>query len=288
MSRLDDESTRLSAELRDELAANDVRRAVDPRYVPVRFSRLRQLARSALHYWHACQEFDNDSAAKKLGRGVHAKVLNQPVAIWDGVTDSGRARPRNGKDWEAFKAANAGAEILNGKENAAAEAINQAVRRHPRAAELLYAAGTQHELQVDWTFEGRRCSSRLDAYRRGGVLLDLKGARDGDPVRFARTAYWSHYHAQLAFYRAAVVSLGHPAPACYLLVVENVAPHPVTVMPVAERALEAGLALCSTWMERLRGFEAANQWPGYAQADVLFDLPDDGMGAFFASEDVDP
>lgn len=263
----------MPAELADELKAPE-RRLIDPRSLPVRFSRLRHIARSAAHYYAACQGDTGDSAARRAGRAAHALTLGTPLAVWDGVTDSGRARPRNGKEWNAFKEAHKGAEIVNGKERDHAQAVADAVRKHARAAELLYHRDTKLEHEVVWTYRnGRRCVSHLDAYRPGVFVADLKCLRDGNPASVQRTAIWSYYHAQLACYVEAAEALGHPTPKPYLIVVENTAPFPVTVMPVAADALEAGRALLASWFAKLAACEAAGAWPGYAQDDVELTMP---------------
>lgn len=252
---------------------------VDPRSLPVRFSRLKHIERSGLHYHHACQGDGPDTDARKAGRAAHALTLGQEVAIWKGLTASGSTRPRTGNDWKVFKASNHGREIVNEKELAKAQAIADAVKRHPRAAAMLYHPDTKHELEVAWTYRnGRRCVSHFDAYRPGVMVADLKCLKDGNPTSVQRSAIWSYYHVQLATYVEAAESLGHPTPKPYLIVVENIEPHPVTVMPLAPDALEAGRALLATWFSKLAACEAANSWPAYAQDDVELTLPPSAGG----------
>lgn len=274
-----------------DISAPNVRRLIDPRSLPVRFSRLRAMHRSALHYLDACQGDSGDTLARKLGRGAHALVLGQPVVVWSEKTATGRARPRNGKDFDAFVTANPGAEVLSSKEYAQARGMADAIRRHDRASEIIYGPGTllEHELLWDHPL-GRACSSHLDIYRPGVLVADLKCVRDASLDRFSRVAIWSHYHAQLAFYAAAAESVGHPVRDAYIVAVENVAPYAVTVRPLTPRALEAGRIQCEIWMSQLLACEAAGEWPGYAQSDVELDLADDAIGgfAFIPDDDNDP
>jgi len=252
--------------------------SVDPRSIPVRFSRLRALARSPLHYLHACQEDSPDTLARKLGRGAHALVLGQPVALWAGTTDSGRAKPRAGAVWDDFAAAHAGAEILNETEFRQARAINEAIRNHPIASEMIYGPNTLLEHEVNWTYRGRACQSHLDIYRKGSFVADLKTCRDSSPAKFGRTAFFDAYHAQLAFYVMAAEALGHPTPDAYVIAVESAPPNAVTVMRLSAYALEAGRAQCLVWLEQLLACEAANEWPAYSQSIVELEVPD-MMGA---------
>lgn len=269
----------MSAELAGELAEGDRELIVDPRTIPVRFSRLRQLARSAMHYWHACQgKDDNDTEAKRLGRAAHAIALGgKRIAIFTGAVFQGKTYKgaKTGAWWDHFRKENADQEIVTPGEYAKAKAIADALRRNPRAEEMLYTGGTELELEVDWLWlRGRHCQSHFDAYRKGVFVADMKGARDAAIERFGRTAIWSNYHAQCAFYVTGAEQLGHPTPDAFLLVVETGAPNVVTVRRLTPRAIEAGRVQCRAWFEQLLGFEDSNQWPGYADDVVDLDVID--------------
>lgn len=274
---------RMSAELASELADSNrklVKAPVDPRTIPVRFSRLRAMSRSALHYWQACQDDRKDTAAMKLGRAAHAVVLGTGIAVWDGVTESGRAKPRNGKVWEAFKAGAAGKEILNAKEFAHAQAIAHAITRNKRMADMLYTGGTKLEHEISWKYIGRDCASHLDAYRPGDFVADLKLVKDGQPARFDRVALHSFYHAQMACYVEAAERIGDPTPDAFLLVVEHEPPFAATVRPLDAEVVEAGRRLFRLWFEKLLTHEAANDWPGYSDVDVPLCMPADPLERF--------
>ena len=268
----------MSAELASELSENNRELVTDPRTVPVRFSNLRHIARSALHYWYAVQEGkrDEDTEAKRLGRAAHAIALGgRRIAIFKGAVFNGKEYKgaKQGAWWDHFKKENAGNEIVTPGEYEKAKAIADALRRNPRAAEMLYEGGTELELEVEWTWlRGRKCLSHFDAYRKGVFVADMKGARDGALERFGRQAIWSAYHAQCAFYVTGAEELGHPTPDAFLLVVETGAPHVVTVRRLTPRAVEAGRRQCRAWFELLLGYEASNEWPGYSDAIVDLDV----------------
>ena len=264
---MNEEVERLSAELRDELADSSRRRIVDPRTVPVRFSRLKRFGQSAAHYRAACQWDDDETLAKRIGSGVHALVFNQPLVVWP--------QRRQGNAWKAFEEANAHRVILNDTEHHQALAVANAIRRHPIAADLLFA-GTTLEQRLSWSIGGRACQGTPDAFNARRVV-DLKTARTSEPDRFTRQATWMHYHAQLAWYQDGIGLSGRPRPEeCYLVAVESSAPHPVTVLKLTERALEAGRRLNRLWWERLMVCEAANEWPPYAQSVIDFDVQEAG------------
>jgi hypothetical protein len=261
----------------DDLDENDFgepsEQPIDPRTLPVRFSRLKAMARSPLHYWQSCQFADDDSLARRLGSGVHALVFDQPHAVFTG-------KVRRGKAWDAFKAAHDGKALMNTREHRKARAIADAILRHPVAHDLLFGAGAVIEQPIDWSWLGRACSSRPDSIAAVRIT-DLKSTASSEPSEFTRQALRMHYHAQLAFYELAkqwrdgvpAEPRGH-----YLIAVEQKLPHAVTVFRLTQAALEVGMKLCRVWFERLLTCEKSNDWPEYV-ADVWpLDVPDDEGG----------
>lgn len=259
-----------SAELALLLDAADRKEPIDPRSVPVRFSRLKEMSRSPLHYWNAVQEDKDDSLAMRIGRGTHAMLFGQPVVQWTGKT-------RNGKVWDAFAAEHAGKEILNNSEWAAASGMAEAVRNHKLAAELLFAADTELERTIEWDLGGRKCTSRPDARRGSNVLIDLKSTRCSEPRKFSRDAQFMGYHAQFSFYGEAIRRETGAAPEHnFIVAVESKRPYVVTVLEVTKRAIAEGEKCWRLWWERLAVCEAADSWPGYTQTIEQFDVADDG------------
>lgn len=262
----------LGRELAATLEANEAERAfVDPRTIPVRFSNLKHIARSPLHYLDAVQLDRDDTLAMRLGRGAHAMVLGLPVVKWTGKT-------RQGKAWESFRREHeaAGAEILNRGEWAKAEGIANAIRRHPIAAPLLFE-GTTLEGTIEWEWLGRKCTSRPDSRRPGKIVTDLKTTQCAEPERFSRDAMYRGYNAQLAFYGLAdACSTGKVPDDLYVVAVESKRPYAITVLRIDDNARLQGEKLCRLWMERLLTCEASNHWPAYTDAIATFSVPSDG------------
>lgn len=283
----------MSAELAQELAENNRELEIDPRKVKVRFSRLRQISRSGLHYWHSVQEDknENDTASRRLGRAAHAVALGgAKIALFGPGTFQGKAYKgaKTGAYWDDFKKKNKGKEIVTAKELKKAEAMARALERNPKVRDMLYTGGTQLEHEVEWEWlNGRPCQSHFDAYRKGEFVADVKTARDGEPGRFSWSAIRSGYHAQLAFYVEACERMGHPTPEPYIMVVENAPPYPVTLMHITPKALEAGRRMCRAWFEQLLAYEDANEWPAYTENTVELDIPDDFDERFVVEADDD-
>jgi hypothetical protein len=262
---MDSAAVALTGELSDELEQNSKPVHVDPRTVPARFSTLKQFSVSPLHYWHASQNEWEETLSMRLGSGAHAMLFDQPFAVYPGPV-------RNGKVWTAFEQEHAGQLILIRSEVTKAEAMAKALRSHSTAMRLLFT-GTQIETRIDWSWQGRAFRSTPDATGRTH-LVDLKCLRSADPEAIKWQSRKMFYHCQAAMYRRALNSDGqHHIKECYLVVVENKAPHPVTVLRFTNTALEAGDRTTSAWLADLLACEARGSYPGYVETIVDLDLP---------------
>lgn len=274
---MDDDAERMTAELADELASNE-RRVIDPRGVPVRFSHLKAMAQSPAHCFNAFQESERrETLAIRIGSGVHAMLFGQPVVRWEG-------KVRNGKVWDAFKAAHAGAAILTRKEWARAEAIAASVRRNEHAARLLFGPATLREQTIHWEQLGRARRSTPDV-RAPHYVVELKSTRCAEPGRFCRDATFRGYHAQMVDQLAAVeYETGIRPEKAYVVAVETLPPYVVTVLELTPRALDRGSQLCRLWLERLLVCEQANHWPAYCESIDVFDVADDDLELTFGDD----
>jgi len=251
---------------------------IDPRSLPCRYSALKQFAVSPLHYWHAMQDQYEETLSMRLGSGCHAMLFGTPYVVWEGKT-------RNGKAWDAFKAIYAGTLILSRSEERKARAMCDALRRSELAMSVLFGPGMVHEQRIDWTWNGRAYRSTPDAApTKRGPLGDLKCLRSARPEDVMWQSKKAHYHAQAALYEKALATKGVEVTGSYLVVVENKAPHPVTVLRFTPAALEQGERSLVLWDEQRRACESANEFPGYAQSVVDLDLPGEGDELVFGDD----
>jgi len=235
---------------------------------PIRYSHLRAIARSPMHYRAAVEAPREQTPAMRMGTIVHGLVLGGDTGpvIYEGE--------RRGKAWADFAAAHEGRDIVTSSEVARAVPIVDAVLADPVAGPLLRAEGARREERLTWTFDDLPCQGTPDSWDpETGILLDLKTCSDASPRKFASHAWSYSYHAQLAWYAHALTLAGHTVRECLLVAVETSAPYGVTVHRLSPRALEEGTRAWRAWWEQLRVCLAADQWPGYAESICTLDVP---------------
>lgn len=269
-----------AAALVADFVRSEPRTLVDPRSVPVRFSRLKKMGQSAAHYFASLQDDTDDTLAMRLGRGTHAIVLgDRRVAKWDEPAANGKGgkAPRTGDRWAKFQEDNADAEILNATEWEHAHRMAEAILNNAFAYELIRTTGAIVEQTIEWSINGRACTSRPDVRHGASILADVKTARSTEPRKFSRDAQWQGYHAQFAFYNEAIRFCEGKAPdENYVIAVEKGRPHVVTILDVTKRTIEEGEKFWRLWWERLAVCEQTDVWPGYTQTVETFDIVDDG------------
>lgn len=252
---------------------------IDLRSVRVRYSTLKHIGRSPAHYLHAVTSEREDSAPMRIGRLVHQHILGAMPDDEDGAVVVYEGE-RRGNVWKEFAELHAGSDIVTRKEYDVAQPIADAVRHNALAMSLIDGALCEQPLL--WSAGGRAMSSRPDAFRRGGALVDLKTTNDSSPAAFQRQILKMAYHAQAAIYQDALASLGIETTGAFLVAVETKAPYPVTVFQLTRAMLDHGRRTYRGWLETLRTCEESAQWPEYAQNVVTVDIPE-----WFAGESDD-
>jgi hypothetical protein len=235
----------------------------------VHWSNLRHIATSAAHYRVAVERRSEPTYAMRFGSLVHALVLGGvEIAVWQGT--------RALKGYKPFEEENKGKLIVTQDELDRASLCANAVLNDRVASK--YLDGTR-ERTLEWQYQDRACSSRLDVIGKEGDLSDLKVCSTTDPDRLTYACKKMGYHAQLAFYRMAAIALGYRVRATRILAVESAPPFNVTVLTLTESTIAIGEKLNHLWMERLLACESANQWPGYVQCEVAWDMDGSDEGA---------
>jgi hypothetical protein len=264
----------MSPSMLDDGVYPDVHRDHYDRIDRVNFSLLKLMKLSPAHYKHALVTPTADTDAKKVGRVVHLAAFEperfrNAVAVWDGGT-------RRGKEWEAFKDRNEGRELLTENEYERCMAIQKAVSEHPIARRFVNIGKGEVTVlgqlpAADGTLV--KTKGRLDFIGEPGIA-DLKVTKDGSPDGFPRQVAEYRYHTQAAWYVDLLASARQGEVLPYFIVsVEGIAPHVVTVYRVPDFLLNIGRAEYQGWLDLLLKCRKTSTWPGYADGPVELELP---------------
>lgn len=237
---------------------------------PLHFSQLKAMGLSPMHYEHRLKVGREETRSLRLGIALDAGTFGtREVVVYQG--------DRRGAKWKEFEALNAGPDkiIITAKEEPIVEGMARSLLARPDALELL--RGTRQQT-IQWSILGRECEGTPDSFTEHRVT-DLKTTRTAHPERFPREARKFGYTAQLSWYRHGLHAAGFPRPdRAFIVAVESVPPHPVTIFELTERALELGERTWRLWFERLRACEESNAWPPYTESFVPLDAPEDSEG----------
>ena len=234
--------------------------------LPVRWSSLKNIGQSPAHYKYWMENIYPETDAMRIGSFVHRLVLggHREFVKYE--------RTRLGKDWDAFFAEHGTlSTILNEREWEHGRAIADAVQSNKLAMSIL-TAGAQ-EKTIFWEVCGRKCKGTPDTLG-DAVLADLKVTNSANPKLLQWHAVRQLWHGQLAWYRDGSEKKPEKL---YIVAVENKPPFPVTVMELAESAINAGQRLWQTYFDRLRQCEESDSWPAYSDVPVTLELHDDQM-----------
>jgi len=250
---------------------------------PLRFSRLKRMGKSAMHY--ADETAWEETGPMRKGTALHSFLLGgRAIVMYEGRRDPRMAA------WRDFQAEHAGKVILSPKELGAVGGMRKSLERHKRARELL-DDGVQ-ENRIEWDLAGRACAGTPDVIRpKNGRkrLVELKTGNTSAPGLFKHKAKGMGYHAQVAWYADGCERTMSYEPGAvtevFIVAVESSSPYPVTVFRVCESMLTLGRKQYRAWFEAARNCEHADHFPAYAENDVDWeDEEGDGDGLDWSDE----
>lgn len=236
------------------------------------FSEIKKLALSAQEYIHNVNHPTEPTSNMLVGTAVHFLVLGprtgaKPLKLFTGSV-------RRGKEWDRFVESNPSAEILTISEWQKAEDIAEAVLNHPVARARL--EGARFEVPVAWEEPGGiKCStSGIDIVCSEPCIADLKMTFTVHPDSWMRHAFKMLYPMQMAWYRRGARANDIPTDkGLFILGVQSKAPHDVVELELTDDMIDFADRTIELWLGKLRVYRDSNQWPGYAQAPIPFDVP---------------
>lgn len=228
----------------------------------INWSTLKHALKSPAHYRSAVATKAEDKAAFLFGRVFHAALfepqrLEVDVAVWDG--------DRRGKEWTAFKEANAGRDIVKAEEMADIRGMVASVRSRPDIVAHLTGGA---ELSFQFESGGMQCKGRVDLLAASGLLIDGKSAADASPDGFGRAA-WPDYLGQMAWYFDGLRAAGESPFGAALLAVEKTAPYACALYVLEDWQLDMGRKLYRRALDVVKRCTEANDWPSYEAVQPL-------------------
>lgn len=233
-------------------------------------STLWNLRRSPAHYKYFLDHPQEDTAAFKFGRAVHAAILTPAAYKRDFVTVPAGIdrRTKAGKEeYQAFLEASAGKEIITAEDAETVAGIVKAFKKNRDAVELL--KGTKREKPLFWTDDnGIDCKCRVDAFK-AGVMIDLKTAADAETDTFSKEALWYGYDVQCAHYIDGYQhKVSSVRPDWYFIVIEKAEPYTINILKADIGFLDYGYVRRQELIEKLKTCTETDSFPGYGVNDL--------------------
>ena len=240
-------------------------------------SGLDRINQSPAHFRAYLDGKDKDTDAKRKGRLCHMAILEPARFETEAVVapDINRRTNAGKAEWEKWQKLHVGCEIIEDQaEEDMIRSIQASVLSHKTAGALLSYQG-QTEVSAFWADQetGISCRCRPDKMLGGGVIIDLKSARDASPRGFVRAVAEHRYYVQQAFYLDGFTAAGGCADTFIFIAFEKEPPFAVCCHQLQPEDVEEGRRAYRRNLETLARCRADNRWPSYADDIVQITLP---------------
>lgn len=230
--------------------------------------------RTPAHYRYVKENPKEQTSAMLLGSVFHKLVL-EPDSFYAeyALCPAVDRRTKAGKGtYQAFvDSLHDGIEVITDDIYKTAQAMAEAVKKHPIAVKLLQ--GGQAESSYFWQENDIKCKCRPD-YLRTDIkcVIDLKTTQNASPDIFIKSAYDYRYHVQAAWYLRGLKTCGIDVENFIFIAVEKEAPYTVCVYTADDLMLQLGEQEA---MENLRVYaecEKSGIWYGYEKEPEIHSL----------------
>jgi hypothetical protein len=169
---------------------------------------------------------------------------------------------RNTAIAEEFQANLTAKSLVSEDDLAIANAMRNAVMANNTAVDLL--TGAKIEKSIYWKHEatGLICKTRPDIWN-GRIVADLKTCNDAGYRGFQLAAYKDGYFLQAAMMYEGLKSIGEPFHNFVYVCVEKTLPYSVALYMLDDDALQFGIDMFHSLMERIAQCYEKNVWPDY-------------------------
>lgn len=250
-------------------------------------------SKSPAHLMAHLAEPPKSTEALRIGHAVHSAILEpdsfesnyivaatcEQIKKGDGKRCTNSGIVQTPKGWACgihsagLPVIESAATVISESEYTICLKVRDAVHAHAKAHGLLSGDGAQKELSIVWVDRdtGLLCKARIDCRSpliAGGVIVDVKSARDASPDGFAKSIYDHGYHRQGALYLEGCEAVELPTQHFVNVAVEKEAPFAVVVYRLREDAILAGANQLKPLKALYADCLAKGEWPGYS-GDVM-------------------
>lgn len=263
-----------------------VRHPTDQR---VHFSELKAMAKSPAHYVTACK------GARAVTRPMTIGAVADCIVFGDRGYGVYPGKVRNGREWDAWQAANPGLIHCIQSELDDAHGAADAVLSDPVAQSILKADDVEYQVCAQWEAYGLQCAAGIVGERGGydcigmatplmaemvpgirpgdSFVADMKITSSTEPYDLSVHAWKMLWHSQLAWYVDGIAANGGRCDQALIIAAESSEPHNVTVLLVPPDLLEEGRKSIALWAEKLRACDKTGRFPGYTQRGEVMIRP---------------
>jgi hypothetical protein len=150
-------------------------------------------------------------------------------------------------------------------------AMADALRAHPEAAELLDPTSGVAERTIIWNDRGVWRRIRIDWARHDGTLVDYKSCRSANPSKLPNHILDYGYHQQQEYYRDGALEFGLTELVCPFKFIfqEKEPPYLVSVIELDATACGIGRHLNEVALNTYALCRESGEWPGYLEVPMI-------------------
>lgn len=217
---------------------------------------------------------EEERPAYTVGRAAHTLILEGLDRFEEDFAVGGPINPKTGQPFGANTKAWAewteaiGKPVLTDAQAEMVTRMNESVRMHPIAMELLAAGQPEGVVRADYC--GVPSQTRMDWFDVNVGIVDLKTC--DDLTWFESDARRYGYAHQLAFYRAVLATVIGISMPVHLVAVEKKEPYRCGVWHVAPDTLAVAQRDNELAIDRLKACLADEHWPTGYEETRLFDF----------------
>ena len=223
-------------------------------------SKLSYLAKSPAHFKHLLGVGFKETEALEFGRAFHCAVLEPDKFLSSYVAmPKVDRRTKEGKEiFKYFVDATEGKCIIDQDDYDKILSMSRKLLSSDAINELLEG---EYEKEFFWTDDdtGIECKSKLDVYKKGARIVDVKTTDCADPEQFYKAIFKYEYHRQGGMYRDAVKE---KIP-YYIIAIEKQEPYEFSILKLSEDVLEFGRREYKNLLNLYAECLINNYWPGY-------------------------